>query len=451
MSDILIMEKEKINIIWFRRDLRVCDNIALRNIINSDNKFIPIFIYDKNILNKLDDKYDRRVDFIHKANVQLNNDLNNNLQTFFDEPLNVFNHLIKTYDIESVYFNMDYEPYAMKRDTEIQLLLKQNKINLKLYQDQVIFGPNRNLKANNEPYTMFSPYFKQWYKHYDSELNQQEFFPYDHESNLKEIHSKLFYCENKPKFLTLSDIGFNLTDIELNVPNLESKDFEDTITNYELYRNNIQMDMTSKISIHLRFGTVSIRKLANVAYKFNETYLKELAWREFFMQVLYHFPRVEHQSFKLQYEDLNLRNNEDEFLKWCNGETGFPLVDAAMIQLNKTGYMHNRLRMLTASFLCKHLLIDWRWGEGYFALKLNDFELASNNGNWQWCASSGVDSVPYFRMFSPLRQQEEYDPNYNYVKKWIPEFKVNNYIKPIITHAKARERYLLLVNSTYKK
>ncbi|MFT5165381.1 MAG: deoxyribodipyrimidine photo-lyase [Saprospiraceae bacterium] len=427
---------DKISIFWFRRDLRLDDNVGLFHALTTQVKVLPIFIFDTSILSELE-KEDARVTFLYKQLKNINAELSSigsSLKVYFGKPLEVFTEIIKTFNVDTVYTNRDYEPYAIKRDESMGRFLQTNDIAFKTYKDQVIFETDDILKQDATPYTIYTPYSKKWLavleaKHYSS------------------ISSEV-YLENFLKipvdFPTLEAIGFTESSIEV-LPFDLSKNL---IDNYEATRNYPELNKTSKLSPHLRFGTISVRKCVQQALQSrNYTFLKELIWREFFMQILWHFPGSAINNFKRKYDSLHWRNKETEFEAWCTGNTGYPLVDAGMRELNATGYMHNRVRMITASFLCKHLLIDWRWGEAYFAKKLLDFDLAQNVGNWQWSAGTGCDATPYFRIFNPTTQVEKFDKNLQYIKKWVPEFQEANYPKPIVDHKKARERCL----SVYKE
>jgi len=423
------------SIFWFRRDLRLDDNTGLSEALKSGNKVIPIFIFDKNILDQLEDKYDRRVDYIHQALEKINEELHKagtSLLTYYGKPLDVFKKLIADYDIGSVYCNSDYEPSAIKRDNEIKDYLQSKKIDFIDLKDQVIFEKSEIVKDNNEPYTVYTPYSKKWKK----TLSEKD---YSNHILKKDQFREL----PKKAILSLKDIGFEKTDLEFAEPKLESK----IIDEYDKKRDFPALDATTHLGIALRFGTISVRKCVKFALSHNETWLNELIWREFFMQILFHFPKVVNHSFKEKYDNIQWRNNETEFEKWCSGETGYPIVDAGMRQLNQTGRMHNRIRMVVASFLTKHLLIDWRWGEAYFAKKLLDYDLSANNGNWQWAAGCGCDAAPYFRVFNPDEQTKKFDKELKYIRKWNPDFENNVLDDKIVEHKFARERAL----KTYKK
>ncbi|MCZ2100178.1 MAG: DNA photolyase family protein [Chitinophagales bacterium] len=427
--------KTKISIFWFRRDLRLEDNAGLAQTLTSGYPVLPIFIFDENILNQLEDKKDRRVDYIHQALSGINTELkshNARLNTFYGNPIEIFSRLAKQYDIQGVFCNRDYEPKAIKRDTEIYNFFKSQNIPFKALKDQVIFDKNDVLKKDGTPYTVYTPYSKKW----KELLTEEHYKPY-------EIDCFNFLRQDFKTIYSLGEIAFEKTDIDFQNPKLDAS----SIDNYDKYRDYPALQKTTQLGISLRFGTISIRKCVAFALEHNQTWLNELIWREFFMQILYHFPKVVNQSFKAKYDLIEWRNNEQEFKVWCEGKTGYPIVDAGMRQLNETGYMHNRVRMIVASFLCKHLLIDWRWGEAYFAQKLNDYDLSANNGNWQWAAGSGCDAAPYFRVFNPSTQTEKFDKNLVYIKKWLPEFGTANYPDPIVEHAFARKRAL----KTYSK
>lgn len=420
--------KDKISAFWFRRDLRLEDNVGLFQALASDYPVLPIFIFDTTLLETLEDKTDRRVDYIHQALSEINRTLkayDSKLTTFYGKPLEVFKELSESYAIQAVFCNRDYEPQAIQRDTQIYQYFKDQNIVFKAYKDQVIFDKNDVLKNDGTPYTVYTPYAKKWKEllkpsHYSSHHSDfSNFF----KQPFNEIHS-------------LNDIGFKKTNFVFKTPTLDAS----VIDQYDKYRDFPAMEHTTALGTALRFGTISIRKCVAFALKHNQTWLNELIWREFFMQILYHFPKVARQSFKPAYDNIKWRNNEKEFKLWCEGKTGYPMVDAGMRQLNQTGFMHNRVRMVTASFLCKHLLIDWRWGEAYFAQKLNDYDLAANNGNWQWAAGSGCDAAPYFRVFNPTIQMGKFDKDLTYVKKWVPEYATNKYPKPMVEHSFARER-----------
>lgn len=418
------------NIFWFRRDLRLNDNVGLYKALSSDKETLPVFIFDKNILNDLPAD-DARVMFIHKLLESINNELkkhNKSLAVFFDEPKAVFKKLINENPISAVYTNQDYEPYALKRDNKIHQLLADNNIEFKLFKDSVIFEKNEVVKDDGTPYVVYTPYMKKWKEKFKNENIEKS-------PSIENISNIL---EHPYPFLTLDDIGFKKSAIQPPAFNLS----DSLISNYLETRDFPSLDGTSHLSSYLRFGSVSIREIVSVAYQNKkETFLNELIWREFFMQILWHFPNTVTKSFRPKYDDIKWRNNEVEFKAWCEGKTGYPIVDAGMRELNTTGLMHNRVRMITASFLCKHLLIDWRWGEAYFAEKLLDYEQSSNVGNWQWAAGSGVDAAPYFRIFNPTEQTKKFDKSLKYIRKWVPEFESLDYL-PIVDHKMARERAL---------
>ena len=428
--------KREVSIFWFRRDLRLDDNTGLYFALKSPYPVLPIFIFDPEILDKLSDKQDRRVAYIFKTLEEIDSTLQKNGSSLFvlhDLVENAFGKILDQYDVKQVFINHDYEPYALERDAKISRLFKDRGVVFHTFKDQVIFERSEIMKTDGLPYTVFTPYSNKWKEHY---LRQEaESFP--SEKNLNKLLST-----DPLIFPSLESIGFEKIDPGLPVLDLSEK----TITNYHETRNLPGINGTSCVSVHLRFGTLSIRTLVGLASKWNKIWLNELIWREFFMMILFHFPHVVDRSFKKKYDNIPWRNNEKEFALWCKGETGYPIVDAGMRQLNETGWMHNRVRMIVAGFLTKHLLIDWRWGEAYFAKKLLDYELSSNNGNWQWAAGSGCDTAPYFRIFNPTSQTIKFDPKLVYIKKWISNF--NQYhLSPIVDHEYARKRAL----DVYKK
>lgn len=428
---------ENISIFWFRRDLRLHDNCALFHALKGEHKVVPIFIFDSSILDKLP-KNDARVNFIHEELRKINGSLQalgSNLSIYQGKPSEVYKNLITEFSIEGVYTNHDYEPYATQRDEEIRVLLADNGIPFHTFKDQVLFEKDEVVKQDGKPYVVYTPYSRKWLERF-----QEEGLPnYPSE----EIQHN-FSTNNKEQYLSLTDIGFEPSDIKIEPYDISLG----LIDAYEETRNFPDKEGTSKLGPHLRFGTVSVRQMISKASESNNiTFLKELIWREFFMQILHHFPHTIKDSFKSKYDRIEWRNDEAEFEKWCKGETGYPLVDAGMRELNTTGFMHNRIRMLVGSFLCKHLLIDWRWGEAYFAEKLNDYEQSSNIGNWQWVAGSGVDAAPYFRIFNPTTQIQKFDKKHIYIKKWVPNYQDFDYPQPIVDHKFARERCL----KTYKE
>lgn len=426
---------KKPSVFWFRRDLRLSDNHGLFEALNSSKHVLPIFIFDDEILSKLENKEDKRVDFIMQTLNILNDYLEKtgkSIKIYHGKALPIFKEISSEYDLETVFYNEDYEPSAIKRDLEIADFLGKKSIQFKSFKDQVHFHKDDILKSDGTPYTIYTPYSKQWLAKYNEQ--KVEFYPSEKLlNNLINLDRQEFY---------LKDIGFIKTEYEFEIPKVN----RDILKTYHETRN-FPTTNTSEMSVHLRFGTISARKLAAEASKLNETYLKELIWREFFMQILYHFPKVVHQSFKKKYDNIAWLYDEDLLKKWQTGKTGYPIVDAGMRELNESGFMHNRVRMVCASFFTKHLLMDWRIGEAYFAEKLLDYDLSANNGNWQWSAGSGCDSAPYFRIFNPTEQQKKFDPQFKYIKKWVKEFDTKDYPQPIVEHKFARERALEI----YKK
>ena len=424
---------EKFTVFWFRRDLRIDDNKGFFEALNGKNKVIPIFIYDTNIIDKLPSD-DHRLTFIQNALGGINNAMKRNrcaLGTYRGTPKAVFEKIIHEFPIEKVIANHDYEPYATERDERVKELLKTKGIDFETYKDQVIFERNEVVKDDGNPYMVYTPFSRKWL----AKLNQEGIESYPSENHLENLYNK----QPLPQ-VCLEEMGFEVSKIF-------PKDFkfnDDLVDQYEATRNFPAQDATSRIGVQLRFGTQSVRNfVSKSADRENPTFLKELIWREFFMQILWHFPHTVNQCFKKQYNRIEYRNNEEEFEKWCQGKTGYPLVDAGMRELNRTGFMHNRIRMLTASFLCKHLLIDWRWGEAYFAEKLFDYEMSSNIGNWQWSSGCGVDAAPYFRIFNPHEQIKKFDKNLEYIKTWVEDLDQPSYPEPIVAHKFARERCLM--------
>ncbi len=426
----------KINIFWFRRDLRLEDNTALNYAIKEDKPLLPIFIFDKNILDKLEDKNDARVSFIHKRIDEMSKKLSkvgSSIKTFHSSPLEAFKYLTDNFDIDSVLTNRDYEPYALQRDSEIEVLLKKDGIGFYTFKDQVIFEKEEIVSGGGTFYKVFTPYSRVW-------RNKFEANPPIPQGDASEIDN---WFEQQEVIIPLNDMGFEASSIDIPIPDVG----EEIIRKYNEQRDFPALDATSKLGVHLRFGTISIRKLAIKAKSLNSTFLNELIWRDFYAMILANNQHVAERAFKPQYDKIPWRQDEEGFQQWCDGKTGYPIVDAGMRQLNTTGYMHNRIRMVVASFLTKHLLIDWRWGEAYFAKKLLDFDLASNNGGWQWAAGTGTDAQPYFRVFNPTSQTEKFDHELKYIKKWVPEYGTNSYPEPIVEHKFARLRAI----DTYKK
>lgn len=423
-----------VSLFIFRRDLRLHDNHALYKALLSGYPVLPVFIFDANILSQLPNKQDARVNFIYqqiailKATLQA---IGSDLMVLNGKPIEVLQSLIETFSIRAVYFNRDYEGYAIDRDSAINSLFGKNGIPVFDFKDQVIFDTNEVVKEDGKPYTVFTPYSKKW-----RTLLQPEYYS---AFNCSGKTDNFFKCHPVP-MIPLENIGFEKTDIAF--PKKEVN--EGLIKSYHNERDfPAKKNGTSKLGIHLRFGTISIRELVAQTIELNNTYVNELIWRDFYHQIAYHFPQINKgHAFRPAYDNIAWRNNEAEFERWCSGQTGYPIVDAGMRELATTGYMHNRVRMIVASFLCKHLLIDWRWGEAWFAEKLLDFDFAANNGGWQWASSSGCDAAPYFRIFNPALQTKKFDPNLEYIRKWVPEFESLEYGKPMIDHEFARKRCL---------
>lgn len=430
------MTQEKV-IFWFRRDLRLTDNAGLHAALQSGYPVVPLFIFDPEILSKLEDRADRRVDFIFQALQQLNHQLKeygSRLIVRYGKPVDVIKELTEELQVFAIYTNRDYEPYARNRDAGVENWLKVNGTGFHTFKDQVIFEPGEVLKSDGKPYTIYTPYSKLW----KTLLSQQPPGSYPSE-HLNRYATGL----SLQSLSTLDEIGFQPSGIIYQAPVVVSE----RIRHYHETSDIPAIEGTTRLSVHLRFGTVSIRELVRIALIENETWLGELIWREFFMTILYFFPQVTERSFKPAYDSICWRNNEEEFERWCRGRTGYPIVDAGMRELLATGHMHNRVRMIAASFLTKHLLIDWRWGEAWFARHLLDFDLSANNGNWQWAAGCGCDAAPYFRIFNPYEQTKKFDSRLEYIGKWVPEFQQSDYEAPVVDHSKARLRAL----EAYKK
>ncbi len=423
----------KLALFWHRRDLRIHDNAGLYKALKSDFSVQPVFIFDKTILDVLP-KNDQRVFFIHQEVSKLRNEykkLGAELIVLYGNPKEELPKIVKKLNASAVFTNRDYEPYAKERD---QFLFQSlNELNCEFHgaKDHVIFEKDEVIKGDGLPYAVFTPYMRKW---------KEQLNAFDTKSYPVEKHSAtLLQSENKFALISLNDMGFENTKIvEFPVEKLNKKRVE----NYHETRDIPSIEGTSRLSLHLRFGTISIRELVREAMQTNEKFLNELIWRDFYQMILFHFPQTVHSEFKKNYSRIEWERNEEHFNAWCEGKTGYPLVDAGMRELNATGHMHNRVRMVVSSFLTKHLLLDWRMGERYFAEKLLDFELASNVGGWQWAAGCGVDAAPYFRVFNPTLQQEKFDPKFEYIKKWVPEFGTSSYPEPIIDHKFARERVL---------
>ena len=438
--------KPVVNLFWFRRDLRMHDNAGLYHALKEGKPLVPVFIFDRNILDELTPganelRMDRRVGFIHGALEELQAELNKmgtTLDVRYGFPGAIFEELLKEYDVQNVFANHDYEPYALARDVMIKNLLADSGVSLHTYKDQVIFEKNEVIKEDGKPYTVFTPYSRKW----KSVVNDFYLESYPTNKYFAKFHKQV-----KKEIPSLSSMGFKGGDREFPGKECEAS----IMRNYKALRDIPSVKGTSRLSVHLRFGTISIRELARRASALNESFLNELIWRDFYQAILWHFPQVVGSSFRREYDDIKWRNSEKEFAAWCAGQTGYPIVDAGMRELNETGYMHNRVRMITASFLTKHLLIDWRWGEAYFAKKLLDYDLAANNGGWQWASGSGCDAVPYFRIFNPWLQTKKFDPDFLYIRKWVPEFEELTYSKPIVEHEAARKRCLAVYSAALKK
>ncbi len=426
---------QKIAVFWFRRDLRLIDNTGLYHALKGDLPVLPLFIFDTNILDELPRK-DARVEFIHQQLVTINQQLHDKgtkLLVKHGKPLEVWRQLLKEYNIGQVYTNRDYEPYAKERDSGVEALLRDAGIGFNTYKDHLLLEPGEVMKDDGQPYVVFTPFGRRW---------REKLTPGHLETHTAALRFDNWVQTEHEQIISLEALGFEPAGIPFPADTVN----DEVVRHYKQNRDYPAVNGTSRLSVHLRFGTISIRQLAQQARALSDTYLNELIWREFYAHILAHFPRVVNQSFYEKYERVPWRNNQQEFEQWCKGETGYPLVDAGMRELNETGFMHNRVRMVVASFLTKHLLIDWRWGEAYFAEKLLDFEFASNNGGWQWAAGCGTDAAPYFRVFSPEAQQKKFDPKGKYMLRWVPEYGTPAYPRPMVDHSMARQRAI----DTYK-
>ena len=444
---------KKISVFWFRRDLRLHDNAGLYEALKGEHPVLPLFIFDRNILDELEERDDARVTFIHSVMRDIKDQLQekgSDLLVYYGKPEEVWPEILEEYKVAAVYTNRDYEPYARKRDEAIAEMLEEKDIPFHSFKDQVIFEEEEILTKAGGIYTVFTPYSKTWKEKLKEKMDtveidgeEQDISFYLKPYPTEKYTDNLCAIDEELSFLKLEDMDFELSSIPIPLDSVK----RGLIKNYDKTRNFPAKEGTTRLGIHFRFGTISIREKAYRASQLNETFLNELIWRDFYSQILANFPKVVNESFRAEYDFIEWRNKEDEFEAWCEGKTGYPIVDAGMRQLNETGYMHNRVRMVTASFLTKHLLIDWRWGEAYFARKLLDYDLASNNGGWQWAAGSGTDAAPYFRIFNPTSQMDKFDKERKYIKRWVPEFGTDEYSEPIVEHKMARERCL----ETYKE
>lgn len=431
-------------LVWFRRDLRNFDNAALHHALASNQKVYCAFIFDKAILDPLlaHGSLDRRVAFIHASLRALDAELRRSgggLIVRHASAVKEIPALAEALSVDVVYANEDYEPAAVQRDALIAATLNTAGRSLHLFKDQVIFAKDEVLSLAGKPFSVFTPYKNAWLKRLtlaSGELDLDALAPLD----CKPRRGQLALPSPAPEMPALSDMGFDACDLDaLNIPTGMKggaallKDFLPRMSRYKDARDYPAVKGPSYLSIHLRFGTVSIRSLARLAAEAMQSgeggegaavWLSELVWRDFYFMILHNHPHVVDGAFKRDYDRIEWETGKEAdkaFAAWCDGRTGYPLVDAAMMQLNQTGYMHNRLRMVTACFLIKDLGIDWRRGEAYFAMQLNDFDLSANNGGWQWASSSGCDAQPYFRIFNPITQSEKFDPEGKFIKRYLPQ------------------------------
>lgn len=446
---------QPISLFWFRRDLRLEDNAGLYHALRGPNPVLPIFIFDREILDELSNKKDARVEFIHQAVSDLKKrleEMGSTLLVRYGKPLEIWPQLLQEFNIAAVFTNHDFEPYALDRDNAVRQLLTAKGISFQTFKDQVIFEKDEVLKGDGTPYTVFTPYSRRWLEKLqtkwrtilgdDGEPQRVSYFLSSYPTE-KYFSNFLKIKDLKEGMVTLAAMGFEPADLDFPPASVARS----LIRNYDKTRDIPSLLGTSRLGIHFRFGTISIREKARNAQGLNTIYLNELIWRDFYSQILGNFPHVVGNPFRRQYDRVEWRDAPEDFEKWKNGRTGYPIVDAGMRELNATGFMHNRVRMIVASFFSKHLLLDWRLGEAYFAEKLLDFDLASNSGGWQWAVGCGTDAAPYFRIFNPSEQTKKFDPEHKYIRKWVPEFGTPQYPKPMVEHTFARERCL----ATYKR
>lgn len=461
-------------LVWFRRDLRDDDHAALYHALKSARQVYCVFVFDTEILDGLSDRADRRVEFIWQSVRELQVSLEADggglavLHGLARDELPAF---AKRLEVQAVFANRDYEPSSIGRDVAVAADLRHSGIDFHLFKDQVVFEGDEVLSGEGRPYRIFTPYKNAWL----SRLNPFFLKPYPVARYREALASPAAHA-----MPTLDAIGFMPTGLRhpagMSGADRLLADFRDRIKSYKEAREFPAVKGTSFLSTHLRFGTVSVRSLARLAWEMGgagaETWLQELVWRDFYFMILQHNPRLAGgQCFKPEFDNIEWPGSEAHFDAWCEARTGFPLIDAAMRQLNQTGYMHNRLRMVTASFLVKDLLVDWRKGERYFAGKLLDFDFAANNGGWQWAASTGCDAQPWFRIFNPVTQSEKFDAEGNFIRKYVPElgacfakeihapWKISverrrelklDYPMPVVDHAEMREKALALYKAQVK-
>jgi deoxyribodipyrimidine photo-lyase len=424
-------------VFWFRRDLRLEDNRGFYEALTSGHQVLPLFIFDQEILGRLPDRNDRRVQFIHHRLQELQQQLRaqgSELLVRNGKPLEVFEQLLGEFAIEGVFLNRDHDPYPKRRDDEVKKFMADRGLLFREFQDHFVFEREQILTDKGTPYTVYTPYSKKWLARLEADDSFIHHFPSEKKQTAL---AKGLPRQNIP---SLASLGFDATSMKAP-PGVVPLIDERILKGYEAHRNDVfNPHATTQLGIHLRFGTLSVRELVRRALPLSQTYVKEIAWRDFFSQVLYHYPHVVRQSFRAEFDKVAWSQSQEDFQRWQDGMTGFPLVDAGMRELRATGTMPNRVRMNVASFLCKDLLIHWSWGERYFAGVLLDYDLSSNNGNWQWAAGTGCDAAPYFRVFNPELQRQKFDPKGEYVRRWVPEWNTPSYPAPMVDHAQAARR-----------
>ena len=458
------------NLCWIRRDLRLHDHAALAAATKSGETTV-VFIFDTHILDKLKNKSDKRLTFIHQSLTEIETELqkyDSSLVIRYGKPEEEIPKLAKELAVQKVFCNRDYEPYAKKRDSQVEKILKAQGVEFEQFKDTVMFEKHEVLKNDGSIYKVFTPYKNKWHEVFE---NQNKNLP-EFETNFKNIR-KFKNPENILKKDWYSEIGFKETLPPLAGGTSSAlkllKKFKDHLNEYKDTRDFPALPGTSNLSVYIRHGNLSVRDMLRLGITSRsegaKTWVSEIIWRDFYQMILDTHPYIEKESFKREYDQIKWLGKDEDFKAWCEGRTGFPIVDAAMRCFNETGMMHNRPRMIVASFLCKILLVDWRKGEKYFAEKLLDFDLAANNGGWQWSSSSGCDAQPYFRIFNPYSQSEKFDPEGKFIREWVPELRhlsnkeihrpdallAPEYPMPIVSYEKNRVKCLEMYSVVKQK